>query len=418
MIMKIFSLENDIIFSEECINVLQIQDKKLFANVINSLNDNINGIQNTKERIIILDNDTEIKMEKEALMVIDLFNIDFNQKKIQSALYNKIEKIYKQEFERMSEFQTLFQKLQLNVLDVFNEFPFEFNYKDSIGIQEYLKLLGLKISNNKGEIIDKIFSLIDAVEYLSVAKLLIFVNLKLYLSDDELNEIYKYAMYKKVNILLIETGEEKEPIKNEKILFVDSDYDTTKYNNSLLYQTPCYSIENFYTSEKAFSKMLNREFGINTTEKDFSKCCSDYSKRQQEFHNSTIYINSWLACQRLHEEGIEENHKIVLSDFKISKLFSEIAIDSIVSKGEINREKIEELFPDSKKMEECEIEKKIEYLKKIIDSLKAKNKTGGYFSQKYTSVHIDPNINILSALADYADTPQCLIDFLKQYQVA
>ena len=178
-----------------------------------------------KERIIILDNDTEIKMEKEALMVIDLFNIDFNQKKIQSALYNKIEKIYKQEFERMSEFQTLFQKLQLNVLDVFNEFPFEFNYKDSIGIQEYLKLLGLKISNNKGEIIDKIFSLIDAVEYLSVAKLLIFVNLKLYLSDDELNEIYKYAMYKKVNILLIETGEEKEPIKNEKILFVDSDYD-------------------------------------------------------------------------------------------------------------------------------------------------------------------------------------------------
>lgn len=108
MIMKIFSLENDIIFKEEYINVLQIQDKKLFANVINSLNDNINGIQNTKERIIILDNDTEIKMEKEALMVIDLFNIDFNQKKIQSALYNKIEKIYKQEFERMSEFQTLF----------------------------------------------------------------------------------------------------------------------------------------------------------------------------------------------------------------------------------------------------------------------------------------------------------------------
>lgn len=126
----------------------------------------------------------------------------------------------------------------------------------------------------------------------------------------------------------------------------------------------------------------------------------------------------------------------MLSDFKISKLFSEIAIDSIVSKGEINREKIEELFPDSKKIEECEIEKKIEYfkqggmgklfrgkfeiefLKKIIDSLKAKNKTGGYFSSKYTSVHIDPNINILSALADYADTPQCLIDFLKQYQVA
>lgn len=223
MIMKIFSLENDIIFTEEYINVLQIQDKKLFTNVINSLNDNINNIEDTKERIIILDNDTEIKIEKEVLMFIDVFNIDFNQKKIQSALYNKIEKIYKQEFERMSEFQTIFQKLQLNVLDVFNEFPFEFNYKESIGIQEYLKLLGLKISNNKGKITDTIFSLIDVVEYLSVTKILIFVNLKLYLIDDELKEIYKYAMYKKVNILLIETGEEKEPLENEKILYIDSD---------------------------------------------------------------------------------------------------------------------------------------------------------------------------------------------------
>lgn len=225
MIMKIFSLENDIIFKEEYINVLQIQDKKLFTNVINSLNDNINNIEDTKERIIILDNDIEIKIEKEVLMIIDVFNIDFNQKKIQSALYNKIEKIYKQEFERMSEFQIILQKLQLNVLDVFNEFPFEFNYKESIGIQEYLKLLGLKISNNKGKIIDTVFSLIDVVEYLSAAKLLVFVNLKLYPSDDELNEIYKYAMYKKVNILLIETGEEKEPLENEKILYIDSDYD-------------------------------------------------------------------------------------------------------------------------------------------------------------------------------------------------
>lgn len=220
-----------------------------------------------------------------------------------------------------------------------------------------------------------------------------------------------------------------------KAFFIDRDYDTTKYNNSLLYQTPCYSIENFYTSERAFSKMLNIEFGINTTEEDFLKCCSDYSKRRQEFHDATLYINSWLACQRMYEET-EENYKIKLSDFKISRLFSEITIDNIVSKGEINREKLKELFPDSKNIRECEIEREIEhfkygdmgklfrgkfeieFLKKIIDSLKAKNKTGGYFSKKYTSVHIDPNINTLSALENYADTPQCLIDFLKQYQVA
>lgn len=260
--------------------------------------------------------------------------------------------------------------------------------------------------------------------------------------------IEKYSGYKYNKIIHYNCGGKKGVLKalnlieknndelfTAKAFFIDSDYDTTIYNNSLLYQTPCYSIENFYTSKEAFSKMLNREFGINTTKKDFLKCCSDYFQRQQEFHDATIYINSWLACQRMYEE-VEKKYEIVLSDFKISKLFSKITIDSIVPKEKINREKLEEMFPNSKNIEEYEIERKIEYfkhddmgklfrgkfeiefLKKIIDSLKEKNRTGGYFSEKYTSVHIDPNTNTLSSLGDYADTPQCLIEFLKQYQVA
>ena len=256
-------------------------------------------------------------------------------------------------------------------------------------------------------------------------------------SGYEYNRIIQYNCGGKKGVLkalsLVEKNIDESLVA--KAFFIDSDYDTTKYSNPFLYQTSCYSIENFYTSKEAFSKILNREFGINTMERDYLKCCLDYTKRQREFHDETIYINSWLSCQRLEEE-YSEGHKIVLSDFKISKLFSEITIDNIIPKGEINREKIEELFPNSINIEESEIERKInyfkngdmgslfrgkfeiEFLKKIIDSLKIKNKAGGYFSKKYTSVHIDPNINTLSTLEDYADTPQSLIDFLEQYRTA
>lgn len=256
-------------------------------------------------------------------------------------------------------------------------------------------------------------------------------------SGYEYNRIIQYNCGGKKGVLkalsLVEKNIDESLVA--KAFFIDSDYDTTKYSNPFLYQTSCYSIENFYTSKEAFSKILNREFGINTMERDYLKCCSDYTKRQREFHDETIYINSWLSCQRLEEE-YSEDHKIVLSDFKISKLFSEITIDNIIPKGKITREKIEELFPNSINIEEGEIERKInyfkngdmgslfrgkfeiEFLKKIIDSLKLKNKAGGYFSKKYTSVHIDPNINTLSTLEDYADTPQSLIDFLEQYRTA
>lgn len=38
MILKIFSFENDIDFSKNHINVLQIQNKKLFAKMVSSFN--------------------------------------------------------------------------------------------------------------------------------------------------------------------------------------------------------------------------------------------------------------------------------------------------------------------------------------------------------------------------------------------
>ena len=72
----------------------------------------------------------------------------------------------------------------------------------------------------------------ETAEYFGIAKLVVFTNLKLYLSQKELEEVYKYIMYKKVMVLLLETGDEKECVKNEKILFVDSDYDEIMmYNN-------------------------------------------------------------------------------------------------------------------------------------------------------------------------------------------
>lgn len=42
-------------------------------------------------------------------MVIDLFNIDFNQKKIQSALYNKIEKYISRNLKECQSFRLFFK---------------------------------------------------------------------------------------------------------------------------------------------------------------------------------------------------------------------------------------------------------------------------------------------------------------------
>ena len=53
----------------------------------------------------------------------------------------------------------------------------------------------------------------------------------------------------------------------------------------------------------------------------------------------------------------------------------------------------------------------------IIPNIGIKNKTKSYFSEKYDFVKIDPNVDALSSLTQYADTPKDLNEFLRQFSI-
>lgn len=218
-----------------------------------------------------------------------------------------------------------------------------------------------------------------------------------------------------------------------KIFFVDRDYAPLEQELAGVYQTPCYSVENFYTSIDCFSRILNREFGINTIEDDFKKCVADYCQRQNEFHDETLYLNSWLSGQRKAEDQFCMK-KITLADYKIGKLFSEISIEKVTSKKPIDKSLLLQQFPSAYNMTDEELAKEVaffqsedpqklfrgkfelDFLKKIINSIKEKNKDGAYFQIKRECVYVDSSVNTLSTLSSYADTPECLIRFLSEHQ--
>lgn len=220
-----------------------------------------------------------------------------------------------------------------------------------------------------------------------------------------------------------------------KMFFIDSDYIPKEQVPSDMYQTPCYSIENFYSSANCFGKILNREFGINSIDADYSKCVADYCNRQREFHNHTSFLNVWLSCQR-EEEEIKKQKAVVLGDFKVAKLFSEISIAKVKSKQAIDENLLMTIFTNAYNIESSKIDTtstawadqeaqqiyrgkfEMEFLRKILESIVAVNKAHTYFSAVYNCVHLNPGSNMLSSLSAYADTPTCLVSFLKAHKCA
>ena len=221
MKLKINGFENEIQFDEEHINVLTINNSKCFSHIIGILNDKINGIE-SNEIFLLDEKNQEIKMDKKVYIVLDIFNIDYNSRKVLNKIYDiiaeNIEKNQDYEVEKMV------MELRNYIIQEINELPFEFVMKSELEIPEILKLYNLKIDDvNYTSILEKVEILIDIISTLKVADILIIPNLKLFLSSEELVELYKYSLYNNVKLLLIERNNE-EQLKYEKNIIIDENF--------------------------------------------------------------------------------------------------------------------------------------------------------------------------------------------------
>ena len=189
MKIRINGLENEIELYDNRINVIEIKNTRYFSNVIGILNDKINGLESSE--IFLLDsNNEELKINKECHLVLDLFNIEYNSKNILNKIYEQIERNVNNNQDY--EIENLLLKMRNYLIQEINELPFEFVMKNEIEVSELLKLFNLKIyKENYQTILEKVEILIDILATLGAAKILIIPNLKLYLSEEELVELYK-----------------------------------------------------------------------------------------------------------------------------------------------------------------------------------------------------------------------------------
>ena len=221
MKLKINGFDNEIIFNDQNINILTIKNTKCFSHILQILNDKTNGIE-SNEIFLLGENNEELNMAKEIQIVLDVFNIDYNSKKILNKIYeiisNNIEKNQDFEVERMV------LNLRNYIIEEINDLPFEFVMKNEIEIPEVLKLYNLKIDEeNYTSILEKIEILIDIFSTLKIAKILIIPNLKLFLDEAELVELYKYSLYNNINLLLIERNEYTK-LKYEINIIIDENF--------------------------------------------------------------------------------------------------------------------------------------------------------------------------------------------------
>jgi hypothetical protein len=232
---------------------------------------------------------------------------------------------------------------------------------------------------------------------------------------------------------LYERVAQDERLAQHNILFfIDHDFDGVRgyQRRANLYVTPCYSVENFYIGENALRKIFIAEYGVEnfSSNDELDTLLRRYSRLLTALAESLTTLNAWIVLQR-EKEG--PSSKLNLSNKKLAD-FVRISLDEVEQR--YNREDLVTLFPEAVAISDEELQEKerelqavnracsfrgkyfVEFLRVFLQMLKndSGNAAPTYFKEKKKVKLNLSKANILSELSQYADTPDCLKDFLRK----
>lgn len=224
MKLSIKYIDNNIGFDNSYINCLEIENKNYFYKIVNDINSISNG--NILEDVIFSDDEyKELNLSNKINMVFDYFNFDFNSKKIISIINKKInDNISVEDKENLSK---LYNKIRKIYLPILNDMDLNIDINNDFDLDSMIKLLNVSIKQ-KDNLLDNLFLLVDIEKELSINKIIVFINLKQYLNNNELIELYKYLLYNNVVALLIDSQSYGVCNEYEKKLIIDDELEEYK----------------------------------------------------------------------------------------------------------------------------------------------------------------------------------------------
>lgn len=223
---------------------------------------------------------------------------------------------------------------------------------------------------------------------------------------------------------LIKIHEEYD--KYKKAFFIDKDFNAPLTPQiPPVFETQCYSIENYYVSVEVLKEIIKNDFQISEVDEAFPICISLFSDRQKEYHEAAKLFNAWYACL-MDIRNSEGKQTGVNLDDKLPKGFLDFTLEKVSVNYDLD--KIKETFKNATVCPNDKLKAKIveftnfnqsktfrgkyeltfvrEFLKLlIIDS--ETNKF--YLKNRITSSFSPPsNDQAITIFSSYAETPENL----------
>lgn len=192
-----YGIEVDI--KENIVAIIVLEDVKLRLPLINELFSQTSGKEGNW---LLFENDKSFDLGKKVELILEPLTLTLNNKKVKTKLYQDIKTIsqdccFSQGLEVHSQICNYLE----NMLD---KLPYPVKYDEDWDVSEILKAYNVELVEEYDNIFEKLYNYIKLVNTVCGTDIFIMVNIKQYLTDEQITELYKMAAYGKIQLVLIE----------------------------------------------------------------------------------------------------------------------------------------------------------------------------------------------------------------------
>lgn len=203
---------------ENCGHYLSIEHPQAYAEIVHDLYRQCDGGEGGA---ILSDGTKSLSLAKQAVMILEPFSLQFDTRKINTALYKELEEIVQDSY--YTDYLTLQSQLAQFMASVAGEVPYPMSYDTEAAMQGLCKWLNVHVDYMADTLAERLSGYIELLGQLCRIKVVFLVGVERYLSRDERRALQEMANYHKIYIIYISNcldllGE------NDVFTVVDADY--------------------------------------------------------------------------------------------------------------------------------------------------------------------------------------------------
>lgn len=211
------NIEQQIIFEENQIPMIIVENQRCFTLFAESFSEQINGEKGS----FVLSHDNEpLEINKKMIFIPTLVPFDINSRTHINKLYQRLKEVANSD-NNYIETQTIIQSLERYIYSIENDLSFDITLAKEFDITNIFKGFSIQFSS-QGDVVEKLIDYIQITNELIGERIYVIINLRSFVSDTDTELFYQTILAKKYRVLLLESSIHKA-LPCEKRIIIDKD---------------------------------------------------------------------------------------------------------------------------------------------------------------------------------------------------